>query len=463
MNGFVVTKDDVKKYLTEYNKDYAGRKVWESMYANIDLSKQQQLNQATELYRSEIADAYRQAYDARTEIMASNIGQGYKMQALDQTQLALEQAYDAYRSNYLESTGKIESAAAQANAGITEYLDEEAEMASKVANTPYEYLQSLYEQFSEGDDKNNIFLTDEQWKKYTEEDAETGETKLKSWEDILQYGAYDEENKEWTGMYDKEGNITIKGIDFYDQMFNALANTQQGQSYGNWLAKKDPELYNWLSTSNNFAQIKEMFGMKGTDEDYSFIERFGGMSKKDLDKQFSSFQNTLSGIDKLISSSNGTNSEQVQTAITNATNELKRVADSLGITRQIESSMGMSFDDLGRYYGSTVNTAVSEGQMAGTGVASTLSSVGVGALVGAKVVGASTLLATKIGSAAGPVGAAIGALVGAVIGIGLSVDNANKQKSLNKVKEQAARDAYNDLVTSFVKFAETERKNVQNR
>ena len=296
--GMIFDTSDIKSQLAEANRDYYGRKVWENLYGSIDYAKQRQLGKLQQDYSSAVNEAYASAHLANQNIAASNLGVGYKTAASEANDLALEEAYNTYRQKYLAGVSEVESLSAKQTQNVTNALSEQAKYESEFAEKPYEYLQYLFNKYSEGDRANNIFYNEELWKRYTNEAKDeagnlTGERELKSWEEIANYGAYEdvEGKKQWTGLFDESGNLTIKGADFFDQMINQLAYEGRGISFGNWLAENDEKLYEWSRSYNpynyteagtNLGSFKTMVGLTSADEKYTFMERFGGLSKSDV-------------------------------------------------------------------------------------------------------------------------------------------------------------------------------------
>ena len=320
----------------------------------------------------------------------------------------------------------------------------------------------MFDKYSEGERANNIFYNEELWKRYTKEAKDeagnpTGERELKSWDEIVNYGAYEkvEGKKQWTGLYDDNGHLTIKGADFFDQMINQLAYEGRGTSFGSWLAENDEKLYEWAKTYNpydytagtNFGSFKTMVGLTSVDEEYTFMERFGGLSKSDVDNMYSGFTNKLTELNKKISSSKGKDSKQIASEFTGLTAEIGKLTDQLGITADIENEIGMSLDDLGKYLANNASEAVSNGDIWSQGVFTALASIGSGALTGIRVGGGK--------------GAIIGAIVGLIAGSIAAPLEAQSTKKQNKELAKASRDAYDNLVTTLITYSQNKQREAQ--
>ena len=465
--GMIFDTSDIKSQLAEANRDYYGRKVWENLYGSIDYAKQKQLGKLQQDYSSAVNEAYASAYLANQNIAASNLGVGYKAAASEANDLALEEAYNTYRQKYLEGVSEVESLSAKQTQNVTNALDEQAKYISDFSKKPYEYLKYVFDKYSEGDRENNIFYNEELWKRYTKEAKDeagnpTGERELKSWDEIVNYGAYEKVadefgniEKQWTGLYDDNGHLTIKGADFFDQMINQLAYEGRGTSFGSWLAENDEKLYEWAKAYNpydytagtNFGSFKTMVGLTSADEEYTFMERFGGLSKSDVDNMYSGFTNKLTELNKKISSSKGKDSKQIASEFTGLTSEIGKLTDQLGITADIENEIGMSLDDLGKYLANNASAAVSNGDIWLQGVQTALTSIGSGAVIGAK--------------AGGGKGAIAGAIVGAIVGSAFAALEAEGTKDQNKELAKASRDAYDNLVTTLITYSQNKQREAQ--
>lgn len=466
--GMIYDTASIKSQLAEANRDYYGRKTWEDLYGSIEYAKQKQIEQLEQDYSTAMAEAYASAYRANQGIAASNLGEGYKAAAMEETDIALEEAYNAYKQNYLSGVAEIESAAAQQTQTVTNALTEQAEYIRDFANTPYQYLQYVFEQYGEGEQSENIFYNEEMWKRYTKEVKDeqgnlTGERELKSWEEIADYGAYEEitdefgnVQKQWTGLYDEQGNLTIKGADFFDQMINQLAYEGRGISFGQWLAENNQELYDWSQSYNpydyteagsNIGSFKTMVGLTSTDEKYTFMERFGGLSKSEVDKMYSGFTSKLTELNSKVMQSSGRDAKEITNEFTDLTAEIGKLTDQLGITADIESELGMSLDDLGKYLANNASNAVSNGDIWWQGILTTGSSIGVGAAIGAK--------------AGGGWGALAGAIVGTIVGVISGISGSEQTKAQNRALAQASRDAYDDLVTTLITYSQNKQRQAQ--
>lgn len=516
--GMIYDTSDVKKQLNEANRDYIGRKTWENLYAGIDIAEKQQINSLKQDYAKAMSDAYATAYNNKVAIGSSNLGQGYKIDAIDDIDIALQEAYDTYRRNYLQGESEIKAASAEAAENVDKALTEQAEYIKKFANAPYEYLKYLFDKYNEGNPEDNIFLTNDLWKRYTYEEKDekgnlTGERLLKSWEDIVSYGAYDEytdefgnKQKEWTGLYDADNNLTIKGVDFYDQMMNYEA-THAGYSFGEWLANYDEDLYNWSRSYNpydytadqrNIGSFRTMVGLTSKDQEYSFIERFGGISRKELDSMYSKFSDKAAELNQKVSNDNGRGSKGILEEYKGLSNDIANLTEKLGIKDSIEKEMGMSFNELGDYLYKLTENSLSNGDiwwqtLLGAVGAGGLSSAGsaiayktaaklaakgtTAALTGAGLSSAAASGLTSTAASAGlssaftgtaaasssvpVVGWIIAAVTAAAAATYGAVSTAESIKAQNRQFAEAGRNAYNNLVANLIEYSRAQQRQKQ--
>src|SRR5574344_1818619 len=97
--GMIYDTSSIKQYLKEANRDYMGRKTWENLYAGIDIAEKQPIGVLKQDYAK----------------------------AIDDIDIALQEAYDTYRRNYLQGESEIQTASAEAVKSVDEALTEQAE------------------------------------------------------------------------------------------------------------------------------------------------------------------------------------------------------------------------------------------------------------------------------------------------------------------------------------------------
>ena len=462
--GHVFTTEEIKKQLAQFNKNYEGRKTWQNLYGGIDLARQQQLGNLSQDYSKSISDAYASSFGNKLAVNSSNLGQGYKDAAIAELDLALETAYDTYRNNYLSGISEVEQTAATATSNVDAELTKQAEYTKQFANAPYEYLQWLFEEYSKGEDDSNIFLTDDLWKRYTTVDADNTVV-LKPWEELVNVGAYEEftddfgnVQKEWTGLFDADNNLTIKGVEFYDQMLNYFDSThpEKGLGFGKWLSENNEDLFNWSTSYNpynyteagsNLGSFKTLVGMTSTDQQYSFIERFGGMTKSEIDTMYSDFSTKVEELNTMLSDTTGRNSKKIISGFDAVTKDIKTITDQLGITEDIEKELGMSFDELSVQLAKLAEDSVSNGDIWWKSILGTAGTIGSFTITGAATGGIPGLIA--------------GAIAGVVSGTGIGIATSEQLKAQNRQNAESAKKVYGDLVAQLVAYSHAKRRQSQ--
>ena len=328
--GQIFSANDIAKQLKEANRTYEGLKTWEQLYGSVNIAEQQMMSSLKQDYSKEIGQAYLSSLQQEQDILTSNIGQGYKEQMLSENQLALEEAFEAYQQNYLQGVQSISENTAKATSQITSQLEQQADYTKQFAESPYQYLSYLYDEYND----NELFTQDE-WKRYLTTDEE-GVERLKTWEELTQ------------NFFDENNELTTLGVDFYDQMLNQIAQGEYGlPSYGKWLSETNEDLFNWMQTYNpynyteagtQFGTLKTMLGLKSTDDTYTFAERFAGMSKEEVDESLSKF---IDYSNKLSQSTSNIKD------IKNYTNEIKSLITKYGLSEDLAKE-GINIDELDR-------------------------------------------------------------------------------------------------------------------
>lgn len=306
--GYIQKASDVAKYLKEFNKDYQGRKIWERLYNQVDLNAQNALSNVQYDYSTAMLEAYRSAYAQKSAIANSALGSGFKADNSMDIDASLQEAFNSYRQQYLNTTTEIKQNALEAEQAIDKELLSEAQNYVDYEASAYSYLQNLYDRAfpsenSNYDPDNNLvklFNENSNWSKYlVKETDEAGNevTRLMS-EQELRARNYDLDE------YGR-GHINRAGIDFYDQMLNELSPEGKGHGFHEWLSKENPELYEWSQSDDvyNYTKagtklgtFKKMVGLKSTDDEYNFIENFAGLSKEDVQAEIAGFSSSVQNI-----------------------------------------------------------------------------------------------------------------------------------------------------------------------
>ncbi len=325
MAGYTITKSDYEKQLREQSKSLTGGKTWAELYQSNYLAGERAKAIAEESYLDAAAQAYQSSLGQRSNILESNLGQGYKQQALTDTDLALQEAYNTYMSNYAEKANEIASSVASNASKFDEAVTSEAEWMEKTGQSVEDYFKYLYNTYYTVDEESGVGILNkdyesvnpfvqnkEIWGRYlkhpvTEKGEDTSKYMLKSPEELSAM-LYD---------IDESGNRVLNtlGQDFYDMVMNYMptpiydkkgnlirTDIEQAKSYSDYLQEKDKDLYDYLSSSDvynintagsKFGTFKELMGLDANDYEYSWLERAGGMSREEVDKLFGDIDTKL--------------------------------------------------------------------------------------------------------------------------------------------------------------------------
>lgn len=455
------TASDYSAQLKELNKDYERRRVWSSLYGAVDLSKQRALNTLRYDYGKDISEAYAAAYNQAGVIANSTLGQGYKDAAYLDLDASLSEAFESYKANYLKNKLAIEEDASKATSEIDTALNTQATNIASYQRKPYEYLTYLYERATgsgdyELDDKlSELFTSNPNWSKYIVKD-ENDVSRLMT------------ESELYSTVYDKDGNLTVAGADYYDQMLNSLS-SELGSDYSfhNWLSTNDEKLYNWSQTYNpydyapdmlgnntNISSVRTMFGLSSTDEKYQFIERMGGFSEKQLTDMFNKYTESAKSFINNSNEASGRYTKDIVKDISSMVTDVKSIADELGITSDIEAELGMSFEQLSTAMTNYYKSSETNWDIWWKGMLNTAMSAGAGA-------GAGSTIGAHIGGIGAIPGVIVGAIGGAIGGIISGVKNTSNTKKSNRELLEQASQAYEDLTVVLVNYAQKKRRDAE--
>ena len=336
--GYIQTSDQAKKFLQDM-RNATGSRSFGSLYAANELAGMKAEQQVEQQYGEQIGQAYKSAMAQRSNILSSNLGTGYKEAMLGDTEQYLSKAYDQYMSKLSQSKQAIASSVGKANEAVAGQLEKQAANVLELnkSYSPYSeyYLEWIRNNLSEeeyseivnsadwknymtadfGDDAetqaryNELVALEEEGKLSPEQEAELKELRasyyrLKS-EQELTAPSYVEEvdpetgetYKHWTSLVDDQGNLTEAGINYYDFLENYAATRQgKGPSWEQYLSETNPELLDWAKTYNPYlagtddpfwaGTMRTAHGTVSNDYKYTFLERMGGLSSKQIDSVF---------------------------------------------------------------------------------------------------------------------------------------------------------------------------------
>lgn len=508
--GMVYTADTAKKQLLESNRDYNNRLTWQNLYNENTLAASRAENQLVKQYTDASAAAYVSYMQNQNAIRNSNIVGAGRQSLLNENQQALMDAYSSYRSNLQEGTSAIQSAAAEQEANITSALEKQAQYTADYTNAHYDYLVELYNRYQNSENK--IFDEGSQWYKYTTVDPMEDEEgnyvfdeegnivydeanrRLKNWDELVN-PAYEEVanpdgtiTKEYTSLFDENGNLTIAGVDFFDQLENQIANKGTGYSWGQYLAETNPELYDWSTSYNpynytmegtNAGTLRTMYGMMSTDYTYEFAERMGGLTTNQINEKYSKFtelSEQLEGALNSLGTVGGKLSDnQIHKTIQSSVSEVYSLMDEMGIKDELDTELketyGITLNELETSIQEYVNKSYSSGDIS-TITASTTVGTGVdtavyGILPGAAgaMIGTSIASGVAAGTAAGLIGAVAGAVIGLVVGLvagGVqAAENKNVAKKQNYNTAVNMQSLYNNLLSSLTNYSAYKKRQAE--
>jgi len=471
MPGSYFTASDIAGQLEEQNRTSEGYKTWRQMYGAVDLAKQQEMSNLRYDTEQSMADAYAEAYAAKQAVANTNYFDAYK-ETLDLgIDKALNEAYDTYMKNYESGMYNIESQAKSAREQITGALQGEAENYAALANKPYEYLQYLYDTYySDETTRANMLEKGVDWESYPfarflkdevdEEGNTTGNKVLKTWDELV---AGDDSTTALFDVNPETGEKTLNaaGLDYYDMMLNNPYYDSGMTTFDEWLAGNDEDLYGWYTSYNPYtvaaksdrdqntyggSAFRDFIGLKSTDQQYSMLERFGGMSKEVLDKQLGGLSDKITALNNIEIDTG--NAEEVLEKSKDLLDEFRSVTKKLGIEKELNAELeaaGISWEKIEQCF---ANSLESYEDPAGAFFKELGIGAGIGAGVGAGIGGAAGagigafalgVGALPFGVAGGLAGAAVGTIAGLLTGIVTGSIATTQAKERNKQRAERSR------------------------
>ena len=298
------------------------------------------------------------------------------------------------------------------------------------------------------------------------------ERRLMTRDELFKYSydnIYDEEGnvigQDNTGFIDENGNLTLKGIDFYDQIENALAG-EGGYSWGQYLSENDADLYEWASSYNpynyteagtNEGTFKTMTGRMSTDYLYSYAERFGGMSEGEIQNLYSQFESKTKDIYNAMSEGDALDSKDNTKNLKALADEVATLVDDLGLSADFEAETGMTVDSYLNELTRNINSMMSEGEMnkrvltgSGEGFKFAVGPSGMAALFANTLVPGSGLAVLLAGGV-------LGGLLGA---IDASLQN-KKQEDINLLLQEQSKQVFDDMLSGLLQYSLGKRREAE--
>lgn len=484
--GTVLTTSQAKKTLAEQNKTYDRTLTWNKLFSQNENSALAAENQLIKDYNMATADAYVSYLKNQNAIRSSNIVGAGKTQLLQENELALQDAYNSYMNSLNEGKATIAESYNEGVNNINSALETEAENVVAYDNAHMSYLQELWNRYQKGQ---NTLFDDPRWQRYTTQDQlrddVTGELlynkdgtpmlderRLMTKDELFKYSydnIYDEEGniigRDNTGFIDENGNLTLKGVDFYDQIENALAG-EGGYSWGQYLSESDPELYEWASSYNpynyteagtNEGTFKTMTGRMSTDYLYSYAERFGGMSEGEIRNLYLQFESKAKDIYKAMKDGDELDAKDNTKKLKALADEVATLVDELGLSADFEAETGMTVDSYLDELTRNINSMMSEGEMN----KSILTGAADFAMTGLAAGGVAGVVANFIVPGSGLAVMLAGGVLGGLIGaIDASLQN-EKQEDINLQLQEQSKQVFDNMLSSLLQYSLSKRREAE--
>ena len=341
-SGAVWTSKNVANQLYEQNRDYNNRQTWHTALAENTAQGSTALADLERQYNTATNEAYVSYLKNKNALQNSAVAGESKDELISQNDLALQEAYNSYRNSLTEGSAQISAAVAEGEAAINKALEEQAQYTADYANLHWDYLEQLYYDYSQGE---NTIFDSSLWSKYLVDEPVL---------DAEGNPMYDEQGNPVTEkrimtrdelankLYDANGNLTMQGVDFYDQIENAVAQGGTGMSWGDYLAQENEDLYKWATSYNpynytfegtNAGTFRTMVGMASTDNLYSFAERYGGLSETQINEMYEPFKQHLEELNAIDAAKDP---DKVIEGIQSINNDLWDMAEDLGLDGDME-------------------------------------------------------------------------------------------------------------------------------
>lgn len=271
--------------MLENNQTYNGNKSWQQLYSSAALDYQSQSDALMKSYGDTIAQAYKSSLQQQNAVYDLGLTDVGTADIRAQSRQDLMAAYNSYLSNYRTNQSELASAYAEQKGLYDEALSTEA---NNYANL-YNYASKYWSDILSGatiteDDRNSPIIENGKIVGYNPITTSLIDKYGFDWLTTEVNG----ERTPLTGdqlmnvLYDTNGQLTEKGNEFYDFIFN---NTAYGSyvdiegnpviSFDSYLSNNDSDLYSWLHSANGFDSsknrlqtAKNMVGLDPNDQTY---------------------------------------------------------------------------------------------------------------------------------------------------------------------------------------------------
>lgn len=346
--GTIYTASQAKKELLESNRNYNNRLTWQNAVTGVNAQAMEAQSKLNQQYINASTDAYVQYLQNKNALEGSNVVGVGREQLLQQTELALQDAYNSYAQSLQSGRADISASQQEQLTNIEDALEQQAQYTADYTNAHIAYLKELWSRYE--NDENTLF-DDPNWAKYkryivpmTDENGNplTDENGNVIYDETQPSLLTDDEINAL--LYDEQG-LTFSGVDFFDQLENEIANYDTGYTWSDYLQETNPELYDWAKSYNpynytsegsNAGTMRTMYGMLSDDYTYQFSERFGGVT---YDMIQDSYDDLLKSTDNLFSG----NLDSTNQEIDKMAEDIMSLADTYGLTSELKAA-GINVD-----------------------------------------------------------------------------------------------------------------------
>lgn len=346
--GTIYTASQAKKELLESNRNYNNRLTWQDAVTGVNAQAMEAQSKLNQQYINASTDAYVQYLQNKNALEGSNVVGVGREQLLQQTELALQDAYNSYAQSLQSGHADISAGQQEQLTNIEDALEQQAQYTADYTNAHIAYLKELWSRYENGE---NTLFDDPNWAKYkryivpmTDENGNplTDENGNVIYDETQPSLLTDDEINAL--LYDEQG-LTFSGVDFFDQLENEIANYDTGYSWSDYLQETNPELYDWANSYNpynytsegsNAGTMRTMYGMLSDDYTYQFSERFGGVT---YDMIQDSYDDLLKSTDNLFSG----NLDSTNQEIDKMAEDIMSLADTYGLTSELKAA-GINVD-----------------------------------------------------------------------------------------------------------------------
>lgn len=255
--GISINASDMRNMLEKNDVQQSGVRSWRQLFGNASLGHEAQADTLKSYYNDATSQAYKSNFEQQNAIMGAGLNIGATRELVSANRQDLQNTYENYVKNYSADKQTIGTAYGEEVGAISQGLTERAEKFSNLYNSAYTYLSDELSQ-------NPDFFNKGGYKWLTDEDGN-----VKPWEDIA------------PELKNDDGSLSGKGIEFFDQLFNARTEGSDVRGFGEWLNEQDEDLYNWAKgqdvfnytyAGTNLGTANVMSGRESTDDTYKFTQ-----------------------------------------------------------------------------------------------------------------------------------------------------------------------------------------------